>query len=192
MSDVHSILSAITDANRALEAEPGYKAHIAELVAASTRDGSIIATHELTIHTLRSTISDLEAKVRDLTEARDNAQFNFLELEERCGAVMAALGPFAAKVNGLLPPKPTSEPVQPEPVAVAEPEQPQPQPAPVGPYAGKLYTDFKEYISMSDWLAGGGTEFGYNWHDGMFEAPEGYNRPEMSEGLTYRNRWPNA
>ena len=180
MSDVCNILSAIGEANRALEAEPGYKARISGLEAQSVRDGEKIATYELTIHSLREQIDQLNAQVRTLTEARDDAQFRFLELEDRCSAVIAALGPFAEKVNALLPPKPAPQPVTEAPATEQPPTAVEPVPVPPSitqPYVDKLYADWPRYVSKADWIAGGGNDFSYEWHGEPHVVPYNYDRP---------------
>ena len=189
MSDVSNILSAIGEANRALEAEPGYKARISGLEAQSVRDGEKIATYELTIHSLREQIDQLNAQIRTLTEARDDAQFRFLELEDRCSAVIAALGPFAEKVNALLPPKPapqpvtepTPVPVEPQPIELQATEEPK-------PYANKLYADWPRYVHRRLWIEGGGNDFSYDWNEGHADDVYGYERPPfIKDGI--RDMW---
>ena len=191
MSDVSNILSAIGEANRALEAEPGYKARISGLEAQSVRDGEKIATYELTIHSLREQIDQLNAQIRTLTEARDDAQFRFLELEDRCSAVIAALGPFAEKVNALLPPKPAPQPVTEAPATEQPPTAVEPVPVPPSitqPYVGKLYADWPRYVSKADWIAGGGNDFSYDWNGGHANDVYGYERPPfIKDGI--RDMW---
>ena len=47
----------------------------------------------------------------------------------------------------------------------------QPEPTLYGPYSGKRYIDVPGWVSREDWLAGGGTEYDYDWRYGQDYLP---------------------
>ena len=40
--------------------------------------------------------------------------------------------------------------------------QPEPEPS-ARPYAGRLYVNYPTWVSLEEWLAGGGTSADYDW-----------------------------
>lgn len=178
-----------------------------------------VAQRELSILSLKAEIENLNHRLNTAEVARDDAEYRFLELDEKAAgavnlvrAMQATLGQVTEKLD---PPKPQPpEPkveVQAQPIAVSEvgqgayhptgaatpgnanslmeatdasvltaeskltEGQSDPLPTapasvlegsvsgePLGPYANKFYYDIPNYVPLSEWLAGGGTEKNYH------------------------------
>ena len=175
---------------------------------------------ELKLLDRATTIDELNATVRKAEVDRDDAEYRFLEGEERTAKALAFIkdqfGSAGSLIQALEPPVKAKETIsiplelhpaifdKPEPAsgqaAISEHErheieaipmqgQSAPDPIPAtdttqhsgnidtdnvihggpmpkpdhGPYHGLKYIDVLGWISLSDWLAGGGTEADYHW-----------------------------
>lgn len=192
-----------------------------------------VAQRELSILGLKAEIETLNHRLNAAEVARDDAEYRFLELDEKAAgavnlvrAMQATLGQVTEKLD---PPKPqpASEPkveevqAQPEATTAWPPANPTSAPAattstgaptvaagnvegqqasegqseplpiatsqasgtsplgaassetatmqesasitdPTGPYTNKFYYDIPNYVPLSEWLAGGGTEKNYH------------------------------
>jgi hypothetical protein len=215
-----SFIAEIAEAYNALELLPQAHERIATLERDNNEYFNTIQRLELKLIDRQVEIDNLNAKIRELEVARDDAEFRFLEAEDKQGATLRTLKELQGRIAGLVevidPPKvepvvveapvtshdmPVSEmglsvtdptlgeaatqtglqepsvssgQSEPDPTA---PTTTYPEPSSVastaptdpvssidrGPYFGKRYIHVAGYMSLSHWLAGGGTEEDYNW-----------------------------
>jgi hypothetical protein len=120
----HNFIREIAEAYRALEQEPELHHRIKELEHQVNQAQEHNQALELRAIDRTIVMEELRAKVREAEVARDDAELRFLELDEKAGKALAALGNIQANLNDarndLAPPKP--EPV-PEPVVDHEAEK---------------------------------------------------------------------
>lgn len=133
--DINHIMNAISEANRALQAEPDYKHRIFALETESESRRQRIAELEITISKLRDQISDLNTNVRALEVARDEAQFHQLEAQDKADQAVAVLNQIVKNAQDYIvavtPPPPvepaTSAPEQHTELAPVEELKPEPE-----------------------------------------------------------------
>lgn len=107
-TDINMFLSSITEAKRALDAEPGYQQTIRLLREDNGKLGETIAKRELHIHELKNEVSSLTSKLREVEAERNDAGFRLLESDDKVqallrdvhGVVKTLLGTVAAVEGG--------------------------------------------------------------------------------------------
>ena len=145
----------------------------------------------------KAEIDTLQSTIRTTEASRDDAEFRFLEIEDRLQSALAfvrtVFGNAGALIQALDPPKieitpetfsVSTDSITPQPTGQSEPDpmtidvpadatstiaSPTDSVAftaaeptiPLGPYFGLRYHDHPAYVTIHDWLAGGGTEEDY-------------------------------
>src|SRR5260370_13179095 len=110
-SDINLFLNSISEAKRALDAEPGHLHRIRELEKLLGEHGDTIAKRELHIHSLKQDHETLQQKLRSVEAERDDAGFRALEETDKVQSMLALLRRFimdatvcVAHVEGVEPP----------------------------------------------------------------------------------------
>ena len=141
----------------------------------------------------KAEIDTLQSIIRTTEASRDDAEFRFLEIEDRLQSALAfvrtVFGNAGALIQALDPPKieitPETFSVSTDSIVsqdtgqseaiptvsttqeyadippTADHETDAPSSSPLGPYFGLRYIDHLAYVTIHDWLAGGGTEEDY-------------------------------
>lgn len=135
---VTDLASSFVQMAKAFEELPGVQRQLEGMTADRDKALSIIQAHELSILDYKSQIERLAEAVRDAEVARDDAEFRFLELDERAAKAVR----FLAQVQGmavqaeleLSPPKPQPESITEAVHSIdelqAQPVDPKPEPQP--------------------------------------------------------------
>jgi hypothetical protein len=110
-NDISAVLLSISEAKRALDAEPQYRRHIHELEQKLIIDGQTIASREQRIHELKQSEEALQAKLRSVEAERDEAGFRALEESDKVSALSTLVRSYVgdclktlAAVEGKAPP----------------------------------------------------------------------------------------
>jgi hypothetical protein len=100
--DITALLAGISEAKRALDAEPGHLARIRELEQRIAVDGNTIAAREKRIHELKASHDEVTAKLRSVEAERDDAGFRALEEADKVSALSTLLRGFIGDANRAL------------------------------------------------------------------------------------------
>jgi uncharacterized coiled-coil protein SlyX len=202
MSDVQSVLNAISEANEAHKALPRLEARVSELDHINNELHRSIQDREMSILNYKNDIQELTNKLLKVEAERDEALASFrsanASLNVVAGDLRDVIGLMRSTLDVVDPPKPepveqTAEPVKPAEVEHIPQFLPSSSPTPEsgwntpatqaadltpssqkpakpaersGPYVGKHYfRDIAGTVGRADWLNGGGTEYGYEYHD---------------------------
>jgi hypothetical protein len=131
---VNDLASSFVQMAKAYEDLPGVQQELANALKANADLLDVVQQKELRIIDLKNSLDEKLATIRSLEVARDDAEFRFLEADERTARaldfVKTTFGTAGSLIQALEPakPEPTPEPV-PEPQAVTtEPEPVKPEP----------------------------------------------------------------
>lgn len=120
----HDILSAISEAQSALNREPEYKTRISDLEAQLSRVMSHNQGLELNIAGYKGDIAELQSKVRSLEVERDDAGFRLLETEDTLASYRIHIEAFNNSIAHLMP-------LAPAPVVASAASEVEPQSVPI-------------------------------------------------------------
>jgi len=130
---VGNFVTDLVEMAKAMETLPQVQAELDRAKADNESLHSAVQAREEAIARYKAEIDALNAKIRDTEAQRDDAEYRFLDLDDKASKVLGVLKSIVATANTahdtLSPPKPQPEPTPeptPEPVSV----QPTPTPAP--------------------------------------------------------------
>ena len=166
---VNSFVSDLVEMAKAMDQVPALEAEIARLKSV-----------EADLIQAKDYAASLEQKLHNAEVAKDQAETMFLEADDKLHHTLDRLNQMGNIISTV---KASLEPPQPEPVKVEiEGTQPTgqdgnhseqiddpslPLDQSEGPYSNHRYYDHPSYLTLTEWLAGGGTEDSYNWRPGM-------------------------